>query len=166
MINRQYPMLEIVESNYTRDGHGEIILDLLNGYAADLVGGGEPLSEDVRRNLIGELEKRDQVHTIIAFVDGTPAGLAITIESFSTFACRPLLNIHDLYVSPPFRGRGIAKSILGKAEEIAQKIGCCKLTLEVLENNVIAQHLYRVVGFKSYELDPKYGRALFLEKKL
>ncbi len=43
---------------------------------------------------------------------------------------------------------------------------CCKLTLEVLEGNHIAQAAYTKFGFSGYELDPEMGRALFWEKKL
>ena len=103
---------------------------------------------------------------MIAFVDGKPAGLVISIEGFSTFACKPLLNIHDVIVSPRYRGQGIAKMMLEKVEEIALRSGCCKLTLEVLEGNAPARNLYESAGFKPYQLDSKMGKALFLEKKL
>jgi ribosomal protein S18 acetylase RimI-like enzyme len=93
-------------------------------------------------------------------------GLAICIEGFSTFACRPLLNIHDMVVVREYRGRGIAKRLLAKAEEIALNLGCCKLTLEVLEGNAAAQAAYRACGFEGYQLDPKMGRAMFWQKKL
>jgi ribosomal protein S18 acetylase RimI-like enzyme len=159
-------MIEIVKSNYTKDGHEKIIIELLNGYATDIMGGGVSLSDTVKANLVKELEKRDGIHTVIAFVDDLPAGLVISIEGFSTFACKPLLNIHDVFVSPNFRGRGIAKMMLKKVEEIALQIGCCKLTLEVLENNIVGKGLYHSVGFVPYELDPSKGRAVFLEKKL
>ncbi len=157
-------MIEIVESNYTRDGHGKIILALLDRYAGGIMGGGKSLSDPVKENLVAELEKRDTIYTVIAFVDGTAAGLAISIEGFSTFACKPLLNIHDLFVSPEFRGRGIAKLILKKVEEIAKREGCCKLTLEVLENNIPGMNLYKSMGFVPYKLDPTQGRAMFMEK--
>ena len=159
-------MIEIVKSNYTADGHQKFIIELLNEYATDITGGGVGLSENVMANLIKELEKRENIHTVIAFVDGNPAGLVISIEGFSTFSCKPLLNIHDMIISPEYRGRGIAKMMLGKVEEIALRAGCCKLTLEVLEGNNIARNLYKSFGFNSYELDPKMGKALFLEKKL
>jgi ribosomal protein S18 acetylase RimI-like enzyme len=51
-------------------------------------------------------------------------------------------------------------------EEIAVELGCCKLTLEVLEGNHIAQAAYKSFGFNGYELNPQTGRALFWEKKL
>ena len=159
-------MIEIMESNYTADGHEKFIVDLLNDYATDIMGGGTKLSENVKTNLVRELEKRDNIHTVLAFVDGKVAGLVISIEGFSTFLCRPLLNIHDVVVSSEYRGRGISKMMFRKVEEIAFRLGCCKLTLEVLEENEVARSLYKSLGFNSYELDPKMGKALFMEKKL
>lgn len=159
-------MIEIVESNYAADGHEKIITELLDEYAAGITGGGIGLSETVKANVVKELQKRKNISTVIAFVDDNPAGLVISIEGFSTFACKPLLNIHDVIVSPRYRGRGIARRMLGKVEEIALRSGCCKLTLEVLEGNAPAINLYESAGFKPYQLDPEMGRALFLTKKL
>jgi len=77
-----------------------------------------------------------------------------------------LVNIHDLYVAPEFRGNGISIKLLEKIEKNAIKRNCVKITLEVLENNTIAMKLYKRFGFIYYEQDPKYGKALFIEKKL
>ena len=88
------------------------------------------------------------------------------IEGFSTFVCKPLLNIHDVYVSPDFRGQGIAGQLFADAESIAKSRGCCKLTLEVLQGNTRAQAVYTRLGFSGYELTPEMGHALFWEKKL
>jgi len=99
-------------------------------------------------------------------VDETPAGIAICFEGFSTFACKPLLNIHDFAVASEFRGRGLAKKLMKKIEEIARSLDCCKITLEVLEGNKIAQGLYSACGFVGYELDPQMGRAVFWQKNL
>ncbi len=76
------------------------------------------------------------------------------------------MNIHDIFVDPIYRGKGISKKLLQKAEQIAIELGCCKLTLEVLEGNNPALSAYKSFGFKNFELDPKMGGALFLEKKL
>jgi hypothetical protein len=56
--------------------------------------------------------------------------------------------------------------MLNKAEEIALGLGCCKLTLEVLEGNTIAQVAYKSCGYSGYELNPKMGKAMFWQKKL
>lgn len=157
---------EIVSANLSLPPHASAIVNLLNEYAKDDMGGGAELSEFVKSNLIPELRKRQGVHIALAFVNGSPAGMAVCFEGFSTFACKPLLNIHDIIVATKYRGRGISKCLLAKAEEIALRLGCCKLTLEVLEGNAIAQAAYKASGFAGYELDPKMGKAMFWQKKL
>ncbi|GAB5406563.1 MAG: GNAT family N-acetyltransferase [Aureliella sp.] len=142
------------------------MLRLLDVYAQDIKGGGEPLSEYCKANLTSELLKRDNCCVFIARVDGVAVGLSICFENFSTFACRPLLNIHDFLIAPEFRGRGISKLMLAAIEEEAARRECCKMTLEVLEHNEIAVSLYKKFGFEAYELDPSMGRALFFEKPI
>ncbi|WP_243458495.1 GNAT family N-acetyltransferase [Nostoc sp. UIC 10630] len=146
--------------------HAEAMVQLMDEYALDPMGGGKGLSDYVKTNLSAELAKRKAAHVILAFVDAEPAGLVVCLEGFSTFACKPLLNIHDVIVALPYRGRGLSKLLLQKAEEMALDLGCCKLTLEVLEGNHVAQSAYKACGFSGYELNPQMGKALFWEKKL
>ena len=159
-------MIEILNADLSSPTHGRAIVDLLNFYAIGHTGGGQGISTHVRENLVAELRKRPNMHVVLALVNGSPAGLAICIEGFSTFACKPLLNIHDFMVAEPYQRRGIARMMLAKTEEIARAIGCCKLTLEVLEGNAPARALYESFGFAGYELDPTMGKALFWQKKL
>ncbi len=159
-------MEDIVIANYKNPTHAEAIIDLLNEYAKDEMGGGAELSDFVKTNLVSELDNRPQSLVILAFLDNEPAGLALCFEGFSSFSCMPLLNVHDMVVAPKFRGRGLSQKILAKAEETAKKRGCCKLTLEVLEGNQIAQNAYQSFGFKGYELNPKMGKAMFWQKKI
>lgn len=159
-------MVNVVIADFANPVHADAIIRLLNVYAEDEMGGGCELSEYVKVNLVRELQKRTHTLAILAFVDNEPAALAICIEGFSTFACAPLLNIHDIVVAPSYRGRKISQLVLAKAEEIARERKCCKLTLEVLEGNKAAQSAYRTFGFEAYELDPKMGKAMFWQKKL
>ena len=158
--------LTIVQANLTNPQHAQAVLHLLNAYALDPMGGGEPLSDFVKTNLVGELQKRPNVLAILAMVGDEPAGLAICVEGFSTFACKPLLNVHDMVVLPQFRGRKLSHHILAKAQELAVQRGCCKLTLEVLQGNTLAQHAYRAFGFEPYQLNPEMGHAQFWQKPL
>lgn len=157
---------EILCADLTNPRHAAAIVHLLNEYARDIMGGGEDLSDYTKANLIRELQQRPGVHIVLAFIDGKPAGLANCFEGFSTFACKPLLNIHDITVTPAFRGRGLSKKIMYKVEEVARQLGCCKVTLEVLEGNKVAQSLYATCGYAGYSLDPQMGSALFWQKKL
>ncbi|MBE9001265.1 GNAT family N-acetyltransferase [Nostoc sp. LEGE 12447] len=159
-------MIEIFEADLTITAHAEAMVQLMDEYALDPMGGSKGLSDYVKANLSAELAKRKAAHVILAFVDAEPAGLVVCLEGFSTFACKPLLNIHDVIVALPYRGRGLSKLLLQKAEEIALDLGCCKLTLEVLEKNHVAQSAYKACGFSGYELNPQMGKALFWEKKL
>ena len=159
-------VLDIFTADLLNPKHGEAILSLLNEYALDKMGGGRELSCFVKQNLVAELRQRPGTHVILAFADDSPAGLSICFEGFSTFACKPLLNIHDLIVAKPYRGMGLAKQLLAKAESIARSLGCCKLTLEVLEGNLIAQAAYKSSGYSAYQLDPTAGQALFWQKSL
>jgi GNAT superfamily N-acetyltransferase len=159
-------MADIQIADFNNPDHASAIVFLLNEYAKDDMGGGEPLSTFTQANLVNEMAKRPTFHAVIAFVDGKPAGLINCVEGFSTFACKPLLNIHDVVVLSEFRGHGISSQLLKKAEEIANRLGCCKLTLEVLEGNKLAQAAYIANGFAGYQLDPELGRALFWQKKL
>lgn len=159
-------MIEIIDANLSLSRHAEAVLSLLNQYALDLMGGKETLSEFTQNNLASELAKRPSARVALAFVDNDPAGLIIGFEGFSTFACKSLINIHDVVVAEKYRGRGISKKMLVHMEKIARDIGCCKLTLEVLEGNTLAQSLYRSCGYEGYSLDPQMGKALFWQKKL
>lgn len=159
-------METIIISDLSRAEHGQAVLDLLNEYANGDTGSGEDLPAYTREHLIAELQSRSNMQVILAFINDYPAGLLITIDSFSTFTCKPILNIHDVIVSAGFRGQGLARRLLAKAEELAISKGCGKLTLEVLEGNVTAQKVYRNCGYEGYALDPAMGRALFWQKVL
>jgi len=158
--------MHIFEADLTNSQHADAVVFLLNSYACVPEGGGKPLPEEVQRNLASTLQKRSDAVIGLAFENEVPAGLVICMEGFSTFACKPLLNIHDVFVAPEFRGQGVSRRLFELVETIAKARGCCKLTLEVLEGNHGAQAAYTKFGFSGYELDPQMGRALFWEKKL
>lgn len=158
--------IEIIQIDYNNPQHAKHMIELLDCYATDPMGGGVALSDFTAQNLVPELAKRDDAFSLIAYVDGQPAGLMNCFEGFSTFACKPLINIHDVVVASEYRRMGISRKLFDHAEQIAKDKGCCKLTLEVLEGNAIAQSAYENFGFNQYKLDDKNGAAMFWEMKL
>jgi ribosomal protein S18 acetylase RimI-like enzyme len=130
------------------------------------MGDGHPLSAYAREHLIAGLRAQPSALIVLAFHDETPAGIAICFGGFSTFAARPLINIHDLSVLPAYRGQGLSRLLLDFVAETARARGCCKLTLEVLENNHRAKGVYEAAGFRSPTYAEGTGRALFLTKQL
>ena len=158
--------LTVLQADYANAGHGRAVVDLLDAYARDPAGGGHALETFTRDNLIASLAARPQAFSVLAFDGEVPVGLVNCLEGFSTFACRPLVNIHDLAVLPSHRGRRVAEQMLQLVERIARERKACKLTLEVLSGNHSANRLYTRVGFDAYQLDPAMGQARFLQKWL
>ncbi len=161
--------IRVCQADYGRNDHAAAVVSLLDAYARDAMGGAEPLSDFARTNLVAALAARPQAYSVLAFggADGdTPVGLVNCIEGFSTFACRPLVNIHDVVVLDGYRGQRVAERMLELAEQIARQRGACKLTLEVLQGNAGAIRLYQRAGFANYQLDPAMGHAQFWQKWL
>jgi len=159
-------MIELVRARYDDPLQASALIYLLDHYAREPAGGGAPLSDFARRKLIGELAARPFIFSVLAFDGATPVGLVNAIEGFSTFACAPLVNVHDVVVRASHRGRGIATRMLAEVEAIARERGACKLTLEVLSGNRAARALYEKLGFDDYRLDPAMGHAQFMQKWL
>ena len=159
-------MIAVVRARYDDPAHADALVALLDHYARDPAGGSAPLGDFVRENLVRELAARPFVFSVLAFEGDTPVGLVNAIEGFSTFACRPLVNVHDVVVLEGHRGRGVAARMFAEVEAIARERGACKLTLEVLEGNAPARALYRRLGFAGYQLDPAMGQARFMQKLL
>lgn len=141
-------------------------LELLDHYAHDPMGGGSGLSDYARTHLVGALAGQPGFHGALAYSGENAVGLINCFAGFSTFAARPLLNIHDIVTRDGLRGRGIGQALIAWAEGRARELGCCKLTLEVLANNTRALASYERAGFAPYVLDPQAGHALFLQKYL
>jgi ribosomal protein S18 acetylase RimI-like enzyme len=144
----------------------QALLMLLDPYAQDPMGGGEPLADEVKARLCDDMAARPTVASFIAWLDDAPVGLVNCVEGFSTFKSRPLMNIHDLAVLPGHRGAGIGQALMQAAQNHAQARGCCKLTLEVLTGNERALRSYEQFGFQPYTLDPAAGQASFMQKWL
>jgi GNAT superfamily N-acetyltransferase len=158
--------IKISQVDFSSPDQGLDLVFLLNSYALDPMGGGKRISDYVHDNLISTLAARQDALSFIAYLNGRPVGFANCFEGFSTFACKPILNIHDIAVLPECRGQGIGRLILEAIESEARDRGCCKLSLEVLEGNKAAQQAYKTFGFGAYSLDPELGSALFWQKTL
>ena len=154
------------QADYGRPSDAVAVVSLLDAYACDPAGGGEPLSDFARANLVRELAARPQAYSVLALDGDQPVGLVNCIEGFSSFKCKPLVNVHDVAVLASHRGRGIAEAMLAEAERIAVARGAVKMTLEVLSGNAPAVKLYRRIGYEGYQLDPAMGTAQFFQKWL
>jgi len=158
--------MQVTKADYNNELHGQALLLLMQAYALDPMGGGEALSDYAQQNLLPNLQKTTGVFSVIAYIDNKPAGLMNCVEGFSTFNAKKLVNIHDVIVLGMYRGRGVCNAMFNEVNKIATELGCCKLTLEVLEGNNTAKKAYKKQGFSGYELDPAMGKAVFWQKYL
>ncbi|HEY3366593.1 MAG TPA: GNAT family N-acetyltransferase [Symbiobacteriaceae bacterium] len=157
--------VEIVEADLALTAHQQAVLELMDAYAMDPMGDGHPLSAEARAKLIPGLRQHPTL-IFLAFVSGRAIGIAVCFRGFSTFAARPLINISDLDVLPAYRGQGIGRRLLEAVERKGRETGCCKLTLDVQENNHRARQVYGALGFAQAVHVEAAGGALFLSKPL
>lgn len=96
------------------------------------------------------LEKRlDRDETIIflALVENKPVGFTQLFTSFSSVSLESIYILNDLYVEQSYRGNGIGKALLRKAQEQCTAMKFKGMALETANNNP-AQHLYEKLGWK------------------
>jgi ribosomal protein S18 acetylase RimI-like enzyme len=63
------------------------------------------------------------------------------------------LYLHDLKVHEPFKGNGYSKKLMNKSHEIAKKNGYKYVTLITNSDNVVAQNLYKKLGYLLHQTD-------------
>ncbi len=158
--------IQVISADLTLNAHAAAVLYLLDDYAKDPAGGGQGLSDYAKSNLISAMKSRSSMFSVLAYDGDQPVGLVNAIEGFSTFACKSLVNVHDVSVLASHRGQGIAKKMITRIADIARKRGAVKLTLEVLSGNQSAMKAYKDLGFAVYELNDSMGQAQFLQLML
>lgn len=139
--------IEIALVDFDNPLQREGVVAMVNAYASDPQVGGVNLPAAVLKSLGERLAEHPTAVAWLATEGETPVGVLVGFFGFSTFAARPLLNLHDLAVVASRRGRGIGRTLLTTAEAYARERDCCAMTLEVRGDNFTAQRLYRQMGF-------------------
>ena len=138
----------------------------LNAYASDPKGAGLPLAPEILARSATDLAQLPHALAFLVFDGASAIGFATCFSGYSTFRAQPLWNIHDIAILPAYRGRGLGRALLQHIARAAQDAGCCKLTLEVREDNPVAERLYRSAGFQAAQVGERAVQYLFLEKPL
>jgi GNAT superfamily N-acetyltransferase len=99
--------------------------------------------DDIRRD---GFSNPPRFQVVIAEWGGEPAGFALFFHNYSTWTGRPGLYIEDLFVRPPFRGRGIGKALMARLANIAVARECARMEWLVLDWNAPAIGFYRSFG--------------------
>ena len=150
----------IVPADLAEKLHADAVVDLLDIYARDPMGAGIPLPADVIGRLRRDMPSHPTAHALLAFAGDEVIGFVTGFLGYSTFRAMPLLNIHDIAVLPAWRGRGIARRLLRETEALGRSLGCCRITLEVRDDNPRVRSVYDQAGFVPAACN------LFMEKAL
>ncbi|MEQ1825503.1 MAG: GNAT family N-acetyltransferase [Pirellula sp.] len=160
--------IEITKADLGDVDHQRAIVTMMDAYSRDPMGDGKPLSNYAREHLIAGLVEHPTMIIFLVFENRIPCGIATCFRGFSTFAAKPLINLSDFYVAPHVRGNGIGTQLLMAIEHEAKTTGCCRLTLEVQQNNTLARTIYSNFGFRQavYAADANGGGSLYMVKQL
>ncbi len=154
-------MIEFEFCDFENPEHLKALAELTNHYMTDPMGDAEPLNKLKQLRLIDGLANHPTAEVLFAITDSKAVGLATCFVNFSTFKVKPYLYIHDIVVLNEYRQNGIGKALMQKLIEVSEERNYCKITLEVREDNTLAQSLYKSKGFE--ECEP---RMLFWTKQL
>jgi ribosomal protein S18 acetylase RimI-like enzyme len=153
--------IEIRSADLGDPTQASALVEILDAYAREPNGQSAPLPAEARANLAAGLRAHPTAFVLLAFESARAVGAAVCFVGFSTFAGKPLVNLHDLAVLPSHRGRGIGSLLLAEVERRARERGACKVTLEVHDTNHGAKRLYEATGFGSWT-----APTLFVTKRL
>ena len=89
---------------------------------------------------------------LVAELDGAVVGYAFFAAGYNTdFAARAMW-LHDIFVTPPARGRGVGYALMAAVAAETVRIGCASLDWGVHPANAGALEFYRRLGAASSEV--------------
>jgi GNAT superfamily N-acetyltransferase len=94
---------------------------------------------------------RPTIECDLAFEGELAVGLVTYYWTYATFRAARRLYIEDLYVRPPFRGRGYGKQLLQYLARKGLAAGAARLEWQVLAWNAPAIAFYQGIGAHPHE---------------
>ncbi len=137
------------------------VVALIDEYARGPQGQSRALTDGARARIAPGLSKHPGAFVLLACKNGVAVGVAVCFRGFSTFAGKPLINIHDLAVTAAHRRKGVGFALIDEVLRRARQAGCAKVTLEVHDANDRAKRLYKRTGF-----GPWHPAMLFVSRWL
>lgn len=122
-----------------------------------------PTDRISRRNL-RRLLQSPSAYCVGAYLDGELAGSMVVLFRRNSVSAR----IYSIAVAGHFRGMGIGRRMMVKAEREVMARGCVRMRLEVRMDNTTAIRLYESLGFVDTQVIPGYyedGAHAFVMRK-
>jgi GNAT superfamily N-acetyltransferase len=139
------------------------IVAFLRRMLADMAAvGGYPVATDsehwadLETEFLDHLQEPGHLHLLAetgsALTEAAGWAFARTKERELVYEPAHVLHISAVYVSPPYRRRGIGRALLEAVLEWGRRSGCTEAELNVLVDNP-ARSLYREFGFREFEIE-------------
>jgi GNAT superfamily N-acetyltransferase len=126
---------------------------------------GKPSDLTIARRFLHDRFTRGESIVLIAEDQGkTAIGFAQLFPTFSSILAAPIYILHDLFVTPAARRRGVGTLLLNAAVETARTAGVVRVELATAITNMPAQTLYEALGWKRDEEFCMYGVWLLDER--
>jgi GNAT superfamily N-acetyltransferase len=109
--------------------------------------------DDLRRHGFGPIPRFE---TLIAELDGEPAGMALFHTRFSTWLGQPTLFLEDIFVTEAARKHGVGRKLMTGLARIALDRGWRRIDFHVLDWNP-ARGFYERLGFEHESEWLRYG---------
>lgn len=95
-----------------------------------------------------------------AFAGGDLAGFALCHHTQNSLRLAPAWVLHDLFVAPAHRRRGVARALIEAVQTRAKAAGACEVVLSTAQDNSNAQSLYEKLGYRMDKQFRVYVRDL------
>lgn len=99
------------------------------------------------RNFLQERFQTNDSKIFIARKDGYGIGFTQLYPSFSSVSMKRIWILNDLFVEESHRNQGVAKLLMGVAENYARETGAVRIILATQTSNLAAQALYESFGY-------------------
>lgn len=117
--------------------------------------GEEALTENQRKRLQGAIQAGD-ITFFLATVDGQALGMCSVARHFSTFCCAQTGVFEDFYVTPAYRGKGVARRLTQTAQQWSAARGVVSLTVCCAPCD---EKMYQSLGFQT-RLGATYAKVM------
>ena len=115
---------------------------------------------EAARSFIQQRFHQKNSKIFIARVQERTVGFTQLYPSFSSVSMKPIWILNDLFVEEAARNQGIAKLLMGTAENFAREIGAIRIILSTQVANFAAQSLYHSLGYIKNEEFYQYSLRL------
>jgi len=113
---------------------------------------GKRIVDEYSDYLLKDVAARDGC-IFMAEIDGAVAGMICAVSRMGPHSPDDpavFAWVHDIYVRPAYRRRGVAKALMAAAEDFVKARGARELRLSVIDRNADARAMYAELGFRDY----------------